>query len=113
MPKGEDYIEIDFSSKKVLKNPLSDEVKLAVLDRGTIELQYKNKNEGPNTALLFTAVDRKGTTFYANEVSTNTGNPIEETYKFDLQNIQNPVKIYFNKSLSYLDGKAKIEIPVK
>ncbi|BDH61711.1 hypothetical protein MTP04_18410 [Lysinibacillus sp. PLM2] len=113
LPKGEDYIEVDFLKQKVLKNPLSKEVDVEVTGFNTLDVTYTDTSEIKNQ-LFGNVIDSKGNIYYSDGHSFTTDErKIEATYSFDLKDAVNPVKIYYSSSPKLLDGKAQIEIPLK
>lgn len=113
LPKGEDYIEIDFSKKQVLKNPLSNDVKVKIVDNHSVEIQYEKGDDKSHSPILSNALDQDGTVYYPNEVHSRVNEPIIETFVYDFKNAKNPIKLFVNKFPNYLKGSAKVEIPIK
>lgn len=113
LPKGEDYIEVDFLKQKVLKNPLEKEVDVKVTGFNTLDVTYTDTSE-IKSQLFGNVIDSKGSIFYSDGHSFTTDEQkIEATYSFDLKDAVNPVKIYFSSSPKLLDGNAQIQIPLK
>lgn len=113
LPKDDDYIIVDFSKEQILKNPISKDVKIEIINNYSIELQYTKPDNKPHTPILMEAVDQKGTKYYPTQIHTHADVPVVEEYIYNFQNLQNPIKLYINSYSNYLDGSAKIEIPVE
>ncbi|MFY3792003.1 DUF4179 domain-containing protein [Ureibacillus sp. MALMAid1270] len=110
LPKGEDYIEIDFLKKEVLKNPIENEVTIQSIGDSSLDVTYP---EGSRLQ-LYNVIDANGEEFhyYTHSMITGIINNNESSYYFDLNNAVNPVKIYISSYSNYLNGSAKVEIPM-
>lgn len=114
LPKGKDYIEVDFLKKKVLYIPNSVDVDIEVSSYGTITAKYKTKEEGHFYQMFFQAVDANGEAVETNGSShTNRDGLEESTYTFITSGKTNPIRIYFNSFENYLKGSATVNIPLK
>ncbi|TSI05274.1 DUF4179 domain-containing protein [Lysinibacillus sp. BW-2-10] len=113
MPKGEDYVEIDFLKQQIIKMPELENFELVI--RGTNMLDVSYRMPMNHHKQIFSSVyDKNGNKFYNNGTSTtNDEGKIESTYTFDLKDAQNPVRIYFESYPTYLDGTAEIKVPLK
>ncbi|MFF2175715.1 DUF4179 domain-containing protein [Lysinibacillus sp. NPDC058147] len=114
LPKGQDFIDVDFSQNKVLFKPSLPGLKVQV-NKHTITINiptsYKNKNIG----LLGTAIDANGESVISNSVSHYRPDEyvIEQTETYDLNEVVNPVRIYFSHYENFLDGTQTVKIPLK
>lgn len=111
IPKGSDYIEVDFEQKKVLYVPSELDIEVQVPSRNTLEVTYPSGG----WVLFSGMVDQEG-----NDISSN----LKETYfsreepyvtevsTFDFNNEVNPIRFNINSYPLYLDGKAEIDIPL-
>lgn len=114
LPKGQDYVEIDFLKQEIVKMPDLKDFNLSIRGKDTIDILYKG-SPSHHKQLLSEVIDANGQQFYSNghsSTSSETG-IYESTYTFDLEGAVNPVKIYFWSYPSYLKGSAKLEIPLK
>ncbi|MEK9198324.1 MULTISPECIES: DUF4179 domain-containing protein [Bacillales] len=113
LPKGEDYVEIDFLRQKIVKVPPIDDFDLKILDSNSIEVTYKSK-EDHHVQLFSDVIDAEGNQFYHNSFSVyeNHNRFTESSYHFDLKGAVNPVQIYFFSYPHYLEGSTKVEIPL-
>jgi Family of unknown function (DUF5643) len=111
LPKGEDYVEIDFLKQEILKVPPLKDFKLMLRDYNMFDVSYKSNK---NSQLFFKAIDAKGNQFYSNThtLSNADDGTLQETYTFDLKDAMNPVRVYFNSYPNYLKGSAEIKIPL-
>ncbi|WNS76540.1 DUF4179 domain-containing protein [Bacillus sp. DTU_2020_1000418_1_SI_GHA_SEK_038] len=113
LPKGKDYIEVDFLKKKVLYIPDNVNVIIGIESNNTIRANFKSKEENHFYQMFFQAVDANGKTVYTNGSShSNRDGMAESTYTFDTSNKTNPIRIYFNSYEKYLKGSAAVNIPL-
>nr|WP_106778986.1 DUF4179 domain-containing protein [Lysinibacillus timonensis] len=113
LPKGEDYVVVDFLKQKVLKNPLENEIDIKVGGFNWIDVTYTDHSEMKGQ-LFSKVLDANGNIYYSNSHSISTIEQRQEaTYSFDLKDALNPVKLYFNSYPSFLNGSAEIEIPIQ
>ncbi|MEH7524024.1 DUF4179 domain-containing protein [Bacillus sp. JJ1503] len=114
LPKGKDYIEVDFLKKKVFYIPDNVNVNIEIESNNTIRATYKSKEENHFYQMFFQAVDANGETVDTNgSTNTNSNGMVESTYTFDTSNKTNPIRIYFNSYENYLKGSATVTIPLK
>jgi len=111
LPKGSDYIDVDFEQQKVLYMPSELDIKIQVPSHNTLEVTYP-KSDGQ---LFFGIVDQEGNEFSSSTLSTRFSE--EETnvtafYTFDFDNAVNPIRLHINSYPLYLDGKVEIDIPL-
>lgn len=113
LPKGEDYVEIDFLRQKILKVPPIDNFDLKILDSNSIAVTYKPK-VAHHVQLFSDVIDSEGNKFYHNSFSVyeNHNGFTESSYQFDLKGAVNPVQIYFFSFPHYLEGSTQVEIPL-
>lgn len=111
LPKGEDYIEVDFLKQKILKNPLENEVNIQLIGVSSLDVTYP---EGSSGQLLYNAIDANGDEFHyhTNSMTTGINNAVQSSYYFDLKDAVNPIKIFISSYPNYLNGFAKVEIPM-
>lgn len=110
LPKGEDFIEIDFSKQEIIKNPLENEIELTISGSNSIDVVHM----GGSSQLISNLIDAKGNTFSSLSYSTSTDDAgmNNASYTFDIFDAVNPVKLYVNSYSNYLDGSATIDIPI-
>ncbi|MGN7479105.1 DUF4179 domain-containing protein [Solibacillus silvestris] len=114
LPKGQDYIEVDFEKQEVLFAP--DFVDLSKVEISPLQfkMQYKPVNMGHYRQLFGDATDADGE--YINEKSSSISGMDdsyhEGTVRYNLQGVQNPIKIYFNSYPIFLKGTAQVNIPL-
>ncbi|MGE8000322.1 DUF4179 domain-containing protein [Lysinibacillus sp. NPDC093190] len=114
LPKGQDFIEVDFNQKKVLSKPLLSGLKVQV-NNHMVTINVPTSYENKNISLLGTAIDANGETVYGNSGSYHRPDEyvIEQTETYDLKGVVNPVRIYFSHYENFLDGTQTVEIPLK
>ncbi len=111
LPKGSDYIEVDFEQQQVIYMPSELDFTIQVPSHNTLEVTYP-KSDGQ---LFFGIVDQEGNEFSSHTISTRFSE--EETnvtaiYTFDFDNAVNPIRLNINSYPLYLDGKVEIDIPL-
>lgn len=112
LPKGEDYIEIDFLKQEILKIPPLKDFELSLRDFDMFDVSYKSP-QNDHKQLLSTVIDANGNKFYSDGHSfryRENGTTVEATYSFDLKGAVNPVRVYFNSYPNFLEGSAEINI---
>ncbi|KOS61382.1 DUF4179 domain-containing protein [Lysinibacillus agricola] len=114
LPKGQDFIDVDFKQMKVLSKPPLPGLEVQVNKQMVtinVPTSYKNKN----ISLLGTAIDANGETVYSNSGSHYRPDEyvIEQTETYDLIGVVNPVRIYFSHYENLLEGTQTVEIPLK
>lgn len=113
LPKGKDYIEVNFLKKKVLYIPDNANVNVGIESNNTIRATYKSKEENHFYQMFFQAVDANGKTVDTNgSTHSNMDGMVDSTYTFDTSNKTNPIRIYFNSYEKYLKGSATVTIPL-
>lgn len=111
LPKGSDYIEVDFEQQKVIYMPSELDVTVQVPTRNTLEVTYP-KSSGQ---LFFGIVDQEGNEFSSHTISTRFSEEepdVTAIYTFDFDNAVNPIRLHINSYPLYLDGKVEIDIPL-
>lgn len=115
LPKGEDYIEVDFAKNKVLYQPSLPGLKVYVRN-GFFTVIAPTAYENKIIGLLGTAIDANGQTVNSISSSSSQGPTeweVEETTSYKLDDVVNPVRIYFSHYEHFLDGIQTIAIPLK
>jgi len=114
LPKGQDFIEVDFNQKKALSKPPLAGLKVQV-NKHMVTINVPTSYENKNISLLGTAIDANGETVYSNSGSYYRPNEyvIEQTETYDLNRVVNPVRIYFSHYENFLDGTQTVDIPLK
>lgn len=114
LPKGNDYIEVDFHKKEVLHIPSSVNVDIKVSSDRTITAKYKTKEVNHFYQMFSQAVDANGEDVESNGSSYSLHEEFQESsYTFQTKGIANPVRIYFISYENYLKGSATVDIPLK
>ncbi|QFF99116.1 DUF4179 domain-containing protein [Psychrobacillus glaciei] len=114
LPKGSDYIEVDFEQKKVLYVPSELDIDVQVPSRNTLEVTYPTGTGGGQ--LLDGIVDQEGNDFSNNLIEMHVVKrevPFSTwVFTFDYDIAVNPIRLYINSYPLYLDGKVEIDIPL-
>ena len=114
LPKGKDYIEVDFLKKEVLYIPDNLDVNIDVSSYDTIFVKYKTKEIYHSYQMFFQAADANGEAVDSNGHTGSSGlEMVESTYSFNTRGKANPIRIYVNSYEHYLKGSASLEIPLK
>ncbi|AMQ06473.1 DUF4179 domain-containing protein [Sporosarcina psychrophila] len=111
LPKGSDYIEVDFEQQKVLYVPSGLDIAVKVPSRNTLEVTYP-----PGGWLLLAGIfDKEGNDLSNSliEMHANRETPyITAVSTFDFENEVNPIRLNINSYPLYLDGKVEVDIPL-
>ncbi|MFJ5772154.1 DUF4179 domain-containing protein [Psychrobacillus sp. NPDC093180] len=111
LPKGSNYIEVDFEQKKVLYLPSDLDITVQVPSDNTLEVTYPSSGW-----LLFSQmVDQEGKNLSNNLIETHMSREepyVTEVSTFDFEKVVNPIRFHINSYPLYLDGKVEIDIPL-
>lgn len=113
LPKGSDYLEIDFEQEKVLYVPSELDIDVQLPSSNTLEVTYPTGTGGGQ--LLYGIVDQEGNDFSNNIISTLFSKEEPNAtaiYTFDFDKAVNPIRLHINSYPLYLDGKVEIDIPL-
>ncbi|MFJ7953396.1 DUF4179 domain-containing protein [Lysinibacillus sp. NPDC096418] len=116
LPKGQDYIDVDFLAKKVLYAPKFEGLAIRVGTYNTIEVKVPTALEDRMLNHFYQAVDANGEIYHPNEssfLSPDKARLVQSTYTFDMPGAVNPVRIYFHEYENYLQGEAEIKVPLQ
>ncbi|MFF2752984.1 DUF4179 domain-containing protein [Psychrobacillus sp. NPDC058041] len=114
VPKGSDYIEVDFEQKKVLYVPSELDIEVQVPSRNRLEVTYPSGG----WQLFSGMVDQEGNDFTRNLIETNLTHfsreepYITQAFIFNPNNGVNPIRFNINSYPMYLEGKVEIDIPL-
>ncbi|WP_397539004.1 DUF4179 domain-containing protein [Rummeliibacillus pycnus] len=97
LPKGEEYIVVDFKKKEIIQKPnLVNYLDYTLYPPDTIAVNYQTKNTSAINEFFSHAVDRNNKTFtIGRSTSSSNEDYIKTTYTFDTNKMKNPVQIYF------------------
>ena len=115
LPKGEDFIEVDFVKNRVLSQPSLPGLKVH-LKNGFLTVISPTAYENKMIGMIGTAIDANGQTVYSQMTSSSHGPEeweIEETTSYKFNDVVNPVRIYFSHYENFLDGVQTINFPLK
>jgi len=111
LPKGSDYIEVDFEQQKVVYMPSELDSDVQVSSRNTLEVTYPTGDY----QLLSEIVDREGNDLSSSLIEMHVSREVpylKAVYTFDFDNEVNPIRFNINSYPLYLDGKAEVDIPL-
>ncbi|MEK5038530.1 DUF4179 domain-containing protein [Sporosarcina sp. FSL K6-3457] len=112
LPKGSDYIEVDFEQQKVLYVPSELDIEVQVPSSNTMEVTYPMAVE---SQLFGGIVNREGDDLSGsiNSINFSRENSYKKAiYTFNFDNEVNPLRFNINSYPLYLEGKAEINIPL-
>lgn len=115
LPKGSDYIEVDFEQKKVLYVPSELDIDVQVISSNIFKAIYPTESQNHTKQLLYGAVDQEGNKYHSSEIMTHSSEResyIESTYTFNFEKKTNPFRLYINSYPLYLDGEIEVTIPL-
>lgn len=114
LPKGEEYIVVDFRKKEIIQKPTSNKFIYSIISPDTLEVNDRTKDTNTINQFFSYAIDQKNEKIYLESASgTQTEDGIKTTYTFEKNNMKNPVRIYFDSYPHYLNGKIEVNIPIK
>ncbi|WP_341321404.1 DUF4179 domain-containing protein [Solibacillus sp. FSL H8-0523] len=114
LPKGQDFIEVDFDKQQVVTIPNLPTFKVTEVYPMQVRAQYKPKNPDHHRQLFGDAFDANGKQVDTRgSTSSGMGDGIHEgTVSYELENVKNPIKIYINSFPNYLKGSVQVKIPL-
>ncbi|URN95584.1 MAG: DUF4179 domain-containing protein [Candidatus Pristimantibacillus lignocellulolyticus] len=114
LPKGKDYIEVDFENNELLYVPEQLDLELEVMNHRSLRSKIMIDEESTISSIFSGGIDAEGNSLYFNSSSTHSNEEyIESVDNYDLSEIVNPVRIYVYSYPSYLDGSKEISIPLQ
>ncbi|WP_313893108.1 DUF4179 domain-containing protein [Psychrobacillus sp.] len=114
LPKGQDYVEIDFENKEVVSVPDLTPLDIEIKDSSTVSFTYPESKENHINELFSSVVDANNQEFYSRQVSqiSAEGGYNNSSYTFNMKDKVNPIRLYFWSYPNYLNGSAEIKIPL-
>ncbi|MFE8698922.1 DUF4179 domain-containing protein [Cytobacillus sp. FJAT-53684] len=115
LPKGEDYIEIDFAQKKVLTVPDGLDIDIEVMSSHSIKVLHPIADSKHFKAMFSYGVDQDGNRYYPGhlaQLSSEADPYLESTHTFDFEKEMNLLRMYISNYPLYLDGKIEVDIPL-
>ncbi|HIW31754.1 MAG TPA: DUF4179 domain-containing protein [Candidatus Paenibacillus intestinavium] len=115
LPKGQDYIEVDFERNELLYVPEKLDVELEVINHRTLRSKIVvDEDLERHTVFATGGIDAEGNQFYiSSSGSSYMEDYIETKDDYDLSEMVNPVRIHVSSYPSYLNGSVEIEIPLQ
>lgn len=114
LPKGQDYVEVDFEHNELLYIPKQLDINLQIINHQSLQSKIMTPKTTPRSSIFFGGIDAEGTLFYSHSSSSHyMDDSIETVDSYDMSEIVNPVRIYVNSYPSYLDGSVDISIPLE
>ena len=115
LPKGENYIEIDFDSKKVISQPANWPMTISDITGGSFKATIPNSKTFHHQ-LFGEVINANGQIVESSLSSFSFSRDDENMYfeqYFSFNNIVNPIKIYIDSYPNYLDGDATVKIDLQ
>src|SRR5690606_27811398 len=112
LPKGEDYIEIDFEQQKILYQPSSLQGELSVTKDSISYVGSSELNEQYKGSLFSTGIDVNGEEVYMRFGSMHSGSEYETLHRFDLEGFTNPIRFPIVSYPNFLPGSIEVDIPL-
>ncbi len=112
LPKGSDYIEVDFEQQRVLHVPSELDIDVQVPSSNIVEVTYPKAVE---SQLIGEIVDHEDNDLNGSlsSIDFRRENGYEKAiFTFNFENELNPLRLYINSYPLYLDGTAEIDIPL-
>ncbi|MCR8658873.1 DUF4179 domain-containing protein [Paenibacillus endoradicis] len=114
LPKGQDYIEVDFERNKLLYVPEQLDVELEIMNHRSLRSKIVVDEDSTISTTFSGGIDAEGKPLYFNSSNSHsTDDYIESVDNYNLSEIVNPVRIYVNSYPSYLNGSIEIAIPLQ
>ncbi|MCG7334476.1 DUF4179 domain-containing protein [Sporosarcina sp. ACRSM] len=111
LPKGSDYIEVDFEQQKVLYVPSELDIDVQVPSSNTLAVTYPSAG----WQLLGEIEDQEGNDISSNliEMRVSSEAPyVTAVSTLDFEHEMNPIRFNINSYPLYLDGKVEMDIPL-
>jgi len=111
LPKGSDYIEVDFEQQKVLYVPSELDIDVQVPTTNTLEVTYPTGG----WLLYSEIVDQAGNDLSSSQNGMNFSREapyVTAVSTFDFDDEMNPIRFKINSYPLYLDGKVEVNIPL-
>jgi len=112
LPKGQDYIEVDFEQQKVLYQSPYMEGQLSVNNDSLIYVGAEWLNEQYIASLFSTGIDANGETVNFSSSSASSGEVFRTTHRFVLEDHTNPIRFPIVAYPNYLSDTIEVDIPL-
>ncbi|MCM3635555.1 DUF4179 domain-containing protein [Paenibacillus camelliae] len=112
LPKGQDYIEVDFEQQKVLYQSPYMEGQLSVNNDSLIYVGAEWLNEQYIASLFSTGIDANGETVNFSSSSASSGEVFRTTHRFVLEDHTNPIRFPIVAYPNYLSDTIEVDIPM-
>lgn len=111
LPKGEDYVLVNFEERKVLYHPPYADMEIEVTGPGSVSFSYEETSDTYHHGSLGVGTTGEGEEVYSYSESFFTYEGRHHfTASFDTASLIGDVRIDFSAFPHYLDGSAEIEI---
>ncbi len=115
LPKGSDYIEVDFEQKKVLYVPSELDMDVQVTSGNSLTVIYPTESPNHTKQLLSGVFDSEGNEllYHSSDIMTHSSERqsyLESTYTFNFEKEVNKIRLYIISYPLYLDGKVEVNI---
>ncbi|MGE7023562.1 DUF4179 domain-containing protein [Solibacillus cecembensis] len=115
LPKGEDFITVDFDKQQVLYQPELLDIPIQFRDRNTLVYSYPIKDENKSTSFFSQGVDANGKEIHKRLWGySESENTLENSAQFEAYEgeMTNPVTILVDRFPNYLKGEVRVEVPL-
>lgn len=112
LPRGEDYIEVDFEQRKVLYQPSLIEGDISVTNDSIIYIGTEEIGELAQGNMFSTGIDVKGEIVYRGFGSMHSGEEYYTRDQFELEGFTNPIRVPLVSYPNYLPGSIEVDIPL-
>ena len=114
LPKGENFIEIDFDKKEIVSQPANWPITISNITSSSFQGKIAKSSDSFRHELFGEAIDANGQTLESSGYSLlDSEDYLEYEPNYKTVNITNPVKVYLNSFPNYLDGSATLKIDLK
>lgn len=116
LPKGEDYIEVDFEQKEIIHQPKSMSLEVIFVNEHGLRINYPDdRSDHMGQVLESAGIDANGELIY---MRSSTSSRIEvsivsQSIYFDTTVVANPVKFNIWSYPNYLSGTAEVKLPLQ
>lgn len=112
LPRGEDYIEVDFEQQKVLYQPSLIEGDISVTNDSIIYIGTVEIGELTQGNMFASGVDAKGEMVYRGFGTMHSGEEYYTHDQFELEGFTNPIRLPIVSYPNFLPDSIEVEIPL-
>jgi len=114
LPKGENYIELDFSKKEVIHQPADLPIQISDIDNNSFTATIPNSSETFHHEIFLEAFDANGKSLnFSSHSMFRDDHYMTFQPRLEIQEMANPVKMFIHSFPNYLEGNASLKINLK